>query len=379
MRERVKYTAVLIAVILPTAINLAIVARGYDGGPYLRGDCPYYYATAISLLRDRDLDLGNQLPPNALSGGVALATDGRIVPKHPILLPIVSAPFIGALGMPGALVFNLVQFTVLLWFMFALAQAAGSRPWIAAAAVVLTYAGTSLPHYAWNYSPDLLAATVLCGATVAAARAESQAGFFLAGALCGLSVAAKYPLLLCVPGVALIPSRWTQARAAAFASGLLLPLAGLAWQNTHLFGAPWITSYDRIAYVDGGRVTVYSQRSDFIEPLVSGMRGQLFDRQHGLLTTSPVTLISILGVARLARMRPRLAAHVAVASLALFLFYSAYREWPASHYGNRFLLPAAALCVAPLAVFLQTVADARHRTTRRAGRAQTSTPDPTAV
>ncbi len=101
MRERVKHAAVLVAVILPTAINLVIIARGYDGGPYLRGDCPYYYATAISLLRDRDLDLSNQLPPSALSGNVALSKDGRIVPKHPILMPIVSAPFIEARGMPA--------------------------------------------------------------------------------------------------------------------------------------------------------------------------------------------------------------------------------------------------------------------------------------
>ena len=76
---------------MPTIVNLGIVARGYDGGPYLRGDCFYYYATAVSLWHDRDLDLGNQIPRGALSDNLALSADGRIVPKHSILLPMVGA------------------------------------------------------------------------------------------------------------------------------------------------------------------------------------------------------------------------------------------------------------------------------------------------
>ena len=343
MGGRVKIPPVFIAVLVPTVINLLIVARGYDQGPYLRGDCPYYYATAISLLRDGDLDLANQLPSTGRSGNVALAIDGRIVPKHPILLPILSAPFILVWSMRGALAFNLVQFAVMLWLLFELAQDAGSRPWVAAGAVVVTYGGTNLPHYAWNYSPDLLAATVLCAATVAALRAKTTVGCFFAGALCGLSVAAKYPLVLALPGAAWLVACWTGPRAAAFVTGLLLPLYALAWQNTHLFGAPWITSYDRIAYFDGLRAVVYSQRSDFTEPLVDGIRGQLFDRSQGLVFTSQATLLALIGVVCLARRRPRLALHVAVTSLALFVFYSHYREWHASDYGNRFLMPAVAL------------------------------------
>ena len=53
------------------------------------------------------------------------------------------------------------------------------------------------------------------------------------------------------------------------------------------------------------------------------------------------------------------------------LFYATYREWPASHYGNRFLMPAVALCVAPLAALIQAVTDARRPTIGPAGRAQT--------
>lgn len=116
---------------------------------------------------------------------------------------------------------------------------------------------------------------------------------------------------------------------------------------------------------------MYSQRTDFTEPFVNGMRGQLLDRRHGLLMTSPMTLMSLVGVVCLARTKPRLTLHIATASRALFLFYATYREWPASHYGNRFLMPAVALCVAPLAALIQAVTDARRPTIGPAGRAQT--------
>ena len=62
-----------------------------------------------------------------------------------MILPVLSAPLIAALGPPGALVFNLIQCAVLLWLMYELASAATS----------------------------------------------SQVSFFWAGALFGLSVAAK--------------------------------------------------------------------------------------------------------------------------------------------------------------------------------------------
>ena len=65
--------------------------------------------------------------------------------------------------------------------------------------------------------------------------------------------------------------------------------------NVHLFGSPFVTSYDRIVTLAGGRFQIYSQRSSFDLPIVEGIRGQLFDHDHGLLATSPITLLAIAG------------------------------------------------------------------------------------
>lgn len=88
-RRRRPAWPLLAAVAVPLTVYLAVAAAGYDGRPYLRGDCPYYFLTGDSLLADGDLDLGNQLPgePSRYSGEVALDRRGRLVPKHPIALP----------------------------------------------------------------------------------------------------------------------------------------------------------------------------------------------------------------------------------------------------------------------------------------------------
>lgn len=36
-----------IAVGVPTLVYLAVIAVQYDGRPYLRGDCQYYYYSAV--------------------------------------------------------------------------------------------------------------------------------------------------------------------------------------------------------------------------------------------------------------------------------------------------------------------------------------------
>jgi hypothetical protein len=52
---------------------------------------------------------------------------------------------------------------------------------------------------------------------------------------------------------------------------------------------------------------------------------------------------------------------VAGTMLALFGFYSCYRLWAASHYGNRFLLPLVTLAALPLAAAFDELSRIIHR------------------
>jgi hypothetical protein len=353
-----RYT-VLLPLLAPIVVYAAVIAHGYDGDPYLRGDCPYYYWTAISLARDHDLDLGNQLP-GGLSrhfDAVALDRRGRAVPKHPIVLPLAALPFVALLGPPGALVFNLAQMAALVAVLYALTRRIAD-PLAASVAVALTATLSFLPHYVWNFSPDVFAALLLVAGIWALAPAAGPAApawrDVLGGLALGTACMAK-PLLVCTLPAWLLLALVPWPRLARTAAGLAVPLAAWALLNVHLFGAPQVTAYDRIARLGEHDVETYSQRGDFSQPMAKGLKRQFRHPTQGLLHTSAITLVSWLGLPLLARRRPRLAAAVAAGTLSLILVLSTYVLWDSSHYGNRHLAAVVALAALPLAALLDAV------------------------
>lgn len=353
--------ALLVALGIPGLVMAAILVRGYDGVTYLRGDCPYYYWTALALLNRQGFDISGELPEGWQHhlNQIALSITNTPVPKHPVVLPIVSLPFIAAFGKPGALVFNVVQILLLLLVLYRMA-ALVAGPVAASAAVVLTFLGSLFPHYVWNYSPDVCATLLLMAGTLLVATGSRTFHFLLGGFLLGAAVVAKFPLAIFLPGSFFIRDQPFWKMSLATIAGMAVPLALFALMNLQLFGSPFITSYDRIATLKHGNVpAVYSQRKSFDLPITKGIRGQLLDREHGLLTTSPVTVLAVLGVPLLLRREPRLGAHLVLSSLALFLLFSTYDQWTASHYGNRFLMPAVAAFTVPLAIACDRISAGR--------------------
>jgi hypothetical protein len=351
-------TVAIAAVALVVLVYSAILMSGYDGKPYLRGDSQYYYYTALSLWLDSDLDLANQLPPPLVrhSTDISLDKNGRIVPKHPVWMSLAAQPLIVPLGAPGALLFNLLQLALLLFLIHQLAIRFAT-PTAAAVAVAATGTASFMPHYVWNFSPDIFVCLLLVAALVALTDRSTQSAVlsFVAGTLMGIAGLAKFSTLLAVPGVPLLLGKPLRPRLSYFLLGLALPLVAGGWLNDHLFGSPLITSYDRIAVIHDDNVSLHSQRSDFDLPLWQGIWGQLTDRHHGLLFTSPVTLLSLLGIPALLRRHRSVALYVTATASAVFLFYSMYRPWSASHYGNRFLFPVVCLAAVPLAAAIDHV------------------------
>ncbi len=344
--------AALLAVALPWLVCLAVVLSGYDHEHYIRGDALFYLVTARSLLTDHDLAIGDDLKPplEHWSGHVAIDRHGRIVPKHPPLLAFAALPLIAPFGPPGALVFNLLQIAVALALAYAVAVRV-ARPAAASLAVVLTGTTSFLPHYAWNFSPDVFASVLLLAGVVALSGAEppGRSRAVIGGGLFGLACAAKLavaPALLLAPALVRRPLRMLPW----FALGLAIPLAGQGALNWHLFGSPVVTGYNRIAEIEGDRITARSESEDFDLPWADGLRGQLLDRRHGLLFTSPVTLLSLACLPLLAGVSRRLAVYVGGSTAGLVAFLACYRLWTASHWGNRYLMPVVLLAAAPLAV-----------------------------
>lgn len=353
--RRLSFSPAATALLALAVIYGAIVATSYDGQPALRGDAWYYYLTAVSLIQDQDFDLANQLPgrPEAHSGEIALDRDGHFVPKHNIVLAIVSLPLVALWGREGAVIFNLLQLLLCL-HVLNLWIASYSSPGAAAMATFLVGILSFAPHYVYNYSQDILASAFLLGAFICLdRRGERRIGLLLAGASFGIACVAKFPYLVVSPAMMFLlpakPSRWLD-----FGVGFAAPVALLLGYNAALFGHPLVTSYDRIALFEAGAWQIATHRGDFsMAILPRGLMGQLLDRKHGLLWTSPITLPSLAGLAYLARRRWRLGAALTAAIFLLYGFFAAYRFWDTSHYGNRFLFPIIILSGLPLALLLE--------------------------
>ncbi len=350
----------LVAVAIPAIVYIGVMAARYDGRPYLQGDCQYYFYTTVSLFEDHDVDLMNNLPAplSRHSDDVSLDSTGRLVPKHPIWMAVFALPFVAAFGAPGALFFNLTQLVLLLFLAFRFTRRYSS-PWASALAIAATGILSILPHYVWNFSPDVFSCLLLVAGLTAlpADRSPGRLRHCLAGILFGLAAVSKFSLFLALPGLLLLCGRPLRKSIPALAFGFAVPMFLWGALNAHLFGSPFTTSYDRMAEIEGGVVSVHSQRSDFVLPLLVGARAQVMDRAHGLLFTSPVTLLSLAGFFPLARKDRGAALYLLVTFLSVFLFFSTYQWWAASHHGNRFLIPIMVLASVPLACLIDWIAD----------------------
>jgi len=340
-RDSVVAWLIAVVVFLVSTIGSAI---NYTPLGFLIGDGPYYAATAVSILDDGDLDLRNQLSGGLVVHGpqIALGSDGAWYPKHPILMPIATLPFLALFGMPGFLIFNLLVLGAVAAALFLLARLHAPPAASAAAALILVF-GTFLRAYAYNLSPDLFALLfVTLGFLFLLRDAPGKAGCLL-----GAAVLAKILLVVLLPAAFLHAAlRRGPRRALRFAAGCALPIAALLLYDRALFGSPWVTSYDRNVSVVDGQVVTTSHRGLFDNGIARGLTGEILDVRRGLLPTAPALLLAVPGFVLLFRRRPADALFLLGVAECLILLLATYRDWNQSHYGNRFLMPVIA-CAAP--------------------------------
>lgn len=356
-RGRNALVSCAVALLAPALLYGWILHTGYDGLYWMRGDCPYYVATALSLMHDGDLDLGNQFTGERMfsTGQVALDQHGRIVPMHPVWLSAALVPWLAVLGLHGALVFNVVQIGLLLVALFVLARTVASDR-AAAGAVALVGMFSMLPHYVWNVSPDVFLTLATVAGLIAVLRG-GPGGMAFAGVAFGLAVTARPTfVLVLLPALLLLPNRRALA---GFGLGFALPVAGWMALNFRLFGSVTTTAYDRMLVLVDGTAHIVSHRGLFGQPLFEGMRQQLVDPELGLVFSSPITLVGLAGLGLLWRRARSLALVVLLSSGGLYLAFSLYERWATSHAGNRFLMPVVALATLPLAALLDRLAGER--------------------
>jgi hypothetical protein len=208
------------------------------------------------------------------------------------------------------------------------------------------YLSTPFLTYTYNFSPDVLGAALVVWSFICLQKNRTLA----AGLLAGLAVWAKvYLALVLLPlGLMFIGGSWKPA--ARFAVAAIVAVTPMLVINAHLFGAPWITGYDREARVTLDGIAVAEHYSRFNQPFVAGLGNLLFDSEIGMLRTAPLWFLWPVGVWLAIREAPHnsIRRFMALALAILFnvFVFAPYDEWKASVYGNRFLFPALALGIA---------------------------------
>ena len=327
------------------------IYRAIDGRPfhlptYLPGDCPFYRATALSLLREKDLDLHDDMAWNVVrpQGQVALGARGEWYPKHPILLAIAALPFYAALGDQGLLAFNVLQVALLDVLVFLLARRFTSDGVALAVAVWFAF-GSFLRPVAYNFSPDVFSSLLVVSGYLALVSRR----FGAAGALFGIAIAAKWTNLAFLPiaGIYAIATGGIRP-GIRFALAATPSLLALLLLDFHMFGSPFVTPYDRVLG-EGFRLEP-SHRTMFDRPFLAGLWTQIVDPRLGMLRSAPQALFAMPGfvlLARRARSEAALCVALCAAQMAVF---APYRMWDASNYGHRFWMTAIVLFAVPVAV-----------------------------
>jgi len=327
---------------------------GFHLPSWLQGDSPFYRAAIESLLRDRDLDLRNNADWAVLSpeSQLALGQRGEWYPKHPLALPVAALGFYALAGDHGLLAFNLLQLLALDVLILLAARRFASAN-IALITALLFSLASLLCRAALNFSPDVFSTLLVFAAYLCLIERRAAP----AGLLFGIAVAAKWTNVIFLP-IALVWSLVVlKPRAtlilAAFATPPLLALAAL---NAHMFGAPWITPYDRVAVglLAGAPHLAPSHRELFDQPFWSGLWTQLVDPSSGLMVSAPPLVFLPAGLVALWRRsgaETLLTACMACAQMALF---GPYRDWGATSIGHRFLMTVVVLGAAPAAALLES-------------------------
>ena len=147
----------------------AFAWASYVPHTFILRDGRFYTNTAATLTESLSLEqpyarswysgtLGWNYNLDAGWSNIALGRNGEHLPKHPLLLPVLSAPFFFALGLPGQLLFNLLTFFVIGGCAFGIARRYVDEQDEAAAAIAALALplGTSILSYAYDYHVDRL-------------------------------------------------------------------------------------------------------------------------------------------------------------------------------------------------------------------------------
>lgn len=330
----------------------------FEPHSYLRRDASFYATITRGLSEYGSLRAENVQPMSWYEGdhpgyreldaswsNVSVGVNGEKYPKHSFVMSALAVPFYALLGTEGLLLFNLLGVVALLFGAYLLAERhVRGPPLLMALALMAT--GTTFVDHMYHFSADIFSAALcIWGLQLIRCRRALGAGFLL-----GLALWARPTLALLIVPMSMALGRQSLDRHGVrqlFLGGLPPLLMGAA-ANWVMFGAPWVTSYDRIWVVHNGIPAIESATSLFTLGIGEGLDRLFLSPKDGLLYTSPAVILAACGLVLFHKARPLVTSALLLAILAFVGVFATYR------YSNpRFFFAWMALLVTPLALLLE--------------------------
>lgn len=338
------------------------VVDRFTPNTWLVGDGGFYLNMQKTLTRHGTLNQESMHPHSWYEGdrevsdafsNISLGKNGEWWPKHSYLMPVVALPFYWMFGPTGTLVFNVAVILMLVSLSYRLARCFTSDGAAAGAALLVGVAGPMM-EYSYNFSNDAFYSCLLMAGLVATAERR----VLLGGLFFGFALWSKVTSVLLGPAFAILLLRdgFKPKDLLRFTAASMVGVTGLLVSNWLMFGAPWITSYERVLVVKDGALTVASHTKLFGTPFYEGLEELLLGDKEGLLNRFPVLVFSVLGLLGMLWTRGRRAAGAAglITMTILIGFYAKF-----DYYEIRFLLPLFGIAPLGIAPLLSGLAGAR--------------------
>ncbi|MCL5256410.1 MAG: polysaccharide deacetylase family protein [Chloroflexi bacterium] len=338
-----------------------------------------YHSTAIDHYIDYTArqDLGSIPPPDAyldLSyyGGHFYSdrAPGTAFLAVPFYLAGDALMLLGIIGQSGlessVSVLSAIAGAFAILGMYGIGRELGVRAPSALVAALLVGLGTLLWKYSTLFYNHALSAALVTGAAYLAIRwagsrrlSRFPALLFCSGLLLGYAVLVDYiNVLLFIPfGLYILLQRAKLQHWETAIAGALPALATLVAYNWLNFGSPLATSYTYQYHFEWARAL----STTYTTPIVEGLRFFLFG-QNGIFAVSPILLLSLAGLAIVARRKWRELSLILIGFLILLGVLSMHRTYSGGgSEDTRYILSIIPLLGAGLGVIFERVLSVRSR------------------
>ena len=304
-----------VAVVAVVAALLGIGVRSTNGGQ-AAVDEPQYLLSALSLARDGDLDIADELATGAqqpfhqapLPVQTAVQPDGDRISPHDPLLPAVLAVPMGVGGWVAAkatlaLLAGLLA-AVTVWVAV---RRFGVRPLPAGTVTAVAAASAPLAVYGQQVYPEVPAAlAVVVGAACLSGRLRAAGSAGLVAAVVALPwLSSKYAPVAAVLAVLALVRLWRSGRhRQALVTLGALAVNGVMFLGVHraVYGG-WTAYASGDHFQESGELGVVGFAPDFLGRSTR-LVGLLVDRDFGLVAWQPAWLLAVPALAALVRSRP---------------------------------------------------------------------------